>query len=403
MDLLAEQYDLSAYFATSARLISLAHRLRPNDELIRRDWIFSLPRKQRAEELNKYLEGPTSISKQAQEGLQASQDHLNSHKAGECRITSTSDTMKIPFVALHGEDAFTFVGFGLDVDFNGKVRHLQIDTGASGITLSYEAAKRLGLTPEVKLHTGGVGDDGATSSYLTHIATIQIGGIQLSDCEIEVLQKAKWDARLDVDGLIGLDVFNRWLATLNYPDRVLTLNPLPPRPGDPARGTAGTAVQDDDDTPRDAIVPDSMKSWTHIVRIGHQIMLPSKLNGGPLHYVIMDTGSFESLLSLAYAKETGKAKIAEEMQITGISGNVKKVYGVDHATLQFGPVQLPPEFYYSIDLSRFSHNSGVEVSGFAGLPTLSRLTITVDFRDNLMLMKYDPNHDPIKYLQTPRQ
>jgi len=200
-------------------------------------------------------------------------------------------------------------------------------------------------------------------------------------------------------------VFDRWLATLNYPDRVLTLNPLPPRPGDPAKGTANSAsaAADDDDTPRDAILPDSLKGWTHIIRIGHNIMLPSKLNGGPLHYVIMDTGAFESTLSLAYAKEGGKVHRTDDIQIIGISGKVKDVYGLDHATLQFGTVQLPPEFYFVFDLSKTSHNTGVEVSGFAGLPTLSRLTITVDYRDNLMLMKYDPNHDPIKYLQAPSQ
>jgi len=409
MDLLAEQYEISAYYATAARLITLAHRLRPNDEFIRRDWIFSLPRKQRAEELSKYLDGPASLSKDNRDGLQMVQDHLKARKPGECRITSSSESMKIPFVAIKDEDAVSFKAFGLNVAFNGKVRHMQIDTGASGITLSYEAAKRLGLTPEYRLRTGGVGDDGPTSSYLTHVANITIGGVQFSDCIVDVLQKSKWDTRLDVDGLIGLDFFSHWLATLNYPDRNLTLNPLPPRPGDAAKGPAkaadgsSVAADDDDETLHDAIVPDSLKGWMHIIRIGHNIMLPSKLNGGALHYMIMDTGADLSMLSLAYAKEAGKVRIADEMEVTGISGKVKKVYGVDHVTLQFGPVQLPPEFYYSFDLSKQSHDEGVEISGLAGLPTLSRLTISVDYRDNLMLMKYDPNHDPIKYLQVPMQ
>jgi len=44
-------------------------------------------------------------------------------------------------------------------------------------------------------------------------------------------------------------------------------------------------------------------------------------------------------------------------------------------------------------MTNISHDESVEVSGLVGLPTLSRLTITVDYRDNLIQLKYDPKHD----------
>jgi hypothetical protein len=37
---------------------------------------------------------------------------------------------------------------------------------------------------------------------------------------------------LDNDGLIGMDVFSRFVVTLDYPMRKLLLAPLPPRPND---------------------------------------------------------------------------------------------------------------------------------------------------------------------------
>jgi hypothetical protein len=37
---------------------------------------------------------------------------------------------------------------------------------------------------------------------------------------------------VDSDGLIGMDVFSRFLITLDYPMRKLLLAPLPPRPND---------------------------------------------------------------------------------------------------------------------------------------------------------------------------
>jgi hypothetical protein len=81
------------------------------------------------------------------------------------------------------------------------------------------------------------------------------------------------------------------------------------------------------------------------------------------------------------------------MRFTGISGEVKKVYRIDSASLQFGSLALPPTSFSVFDITTVSHDTGAEISGFIGLPTLSRLTISIDYRDNLMQMKYDPKHD----------
>jgi len=404
LDLLAEMYDVSARYATGARVLAVAHQIRPNDELILRDWIESLPRSKRAEELNKYLAGPASLSTSAHEGYVNQQDYLKAHHTGECHIISKSEQTKIPFTPIYGNSHF-IEAYGLDVSFNRNKRRLQIDTGASGIVLTPAAARRLGLTREYKLHTGGVGDEGEVESYLTHVENIQIGDVELSDCMVEVL--AKYKVGDTIDGLIGLDVFYRWLATLDYPNRQLLLSPLPPQPGGTSRaaqnpvGAAGQAQDDDDDIPKDAIEPSTMQDWLHIIRIGHDIFLPAKINSSPLRYIIMDTGSHDSSFSIVFAKEAGKMHRDTDVEVTGLSGKVKEVYRVDNTTLRFGSIQLPPGSFYAFDLTKLSHDTGAEVSGFAGFSTLSRLTITVDYRDNLMQMKYDPNHDPAKYLLAP--
>lgn len=400
MELLADLFDVTAHFATSAHLLNTAHRIRPNDELLLRDWIDSLPRKQRTEELKKYLEGAPSLSPRLHEAYVSEEDHLKDRKPGECSVLTKSDTTKIPFAAIHS-DASHVVAFGLDVSINGKKRRMQIDTGASGIVLTPGAAKRLGLTPEMKLQTGGVGDDGDIESYLSHVQNIQIGEVQFSNCMVEVLTKDKVDD--GIDGLIGLDVFSRWLATLDYPNRQLVLAPLPPRPGEVSRSythpaDAATQLADEDDIPRDAILPAGMTDWMRIIRIGHDILLPSSLNKGTLRYMVMDTGAADTTLSLSFAKATGKAHRDTNVEFRGLSGKVKEVYRLDDAALQFGNTLVPPESLYAFDFTNISHDTGAEVSGLVGLPTLSRLTISVDYRDNLMLMKYDPHHDPANYV-----
>ena len=135
LQLAAQLYTIHAYFQTAASLLRDAHKLRPNDELIRRDWIDSLPRSQRTAELEKYLSGPNALSAKDLADYTVEQDHLKDRHPGECRITAKPDSTKIPFIPIYGDNPHP-VAFGLEVAFNSKKRHMQIDTGASGIVLT---------------------------------------------------------------------------------------------------------------------------------------------------------------------------------------------------------------------------------------------------------------------------
>jgi hypothetical protein len=192
-------------------------------------------------------------------------------------------------------------------------------------------------------------------------------------------------------------------VTLDYQGAKLLLNPLPARPGLKEHanlnsvGAEAQQVDDDDQLPQNAINPPEMKDWLHIVRIGHEILLPSFVNNGPTHFMMADTGASETTFSLALARESGKTKLDSDVKFMGISGEVKKTYRIDNVNLQFGALRLPPQSFWAFDLTNISHDSGVEVSGFVGLPTLSRLTITIDYRDNLINLKYDPKNDHIRF------
>ena len=151
--------------------------------------------------------------------------HLKVRHPGECRITSAAASTRLHMEPVFGAHTYP-VAFGLDVSFNHVKRRMQIDTGASGILLTQSAARALKLTPEFRLKTGGVGDEGDVDSFLAHVQSIKIGDTEISDCMVEVMGKG----HLDVDGLIGMDVFSRWLVTLDYANAEARLAPLSPRP-----------------------------------------------------------------------------------------------------------------------------------------------------------------------------
>jgi hypothetical protein len=105
---------------------------------------------------------------------------------------------------------------------------------------------------------------------------------------------------------------------------------------------------------------------------------------------ILDTGSEMNLISPAAAKEVTKVSRDENMEISGISGAVDKVYETDNFTLAFAGLRLDSLSMSSIDTSKLSHNDGVEVSGFIGEPALYQVVLHIDYRDYLVWCEYTP-------------
>jgi hypothetical protein len=46
----------------------------------------------------------------------------------------------------------------------------------------------------------------------------------------------------------------------------------------------------------------------------------------------------------------------------------------------------------SYDNTMLARTTGVEISGLIGFPTLRELIISIDYRDNLVHVVYDPKH-----------
>ena len=217
---------------------------------------------------------------------------------------------------------------------------------------------------------------------------MQIGDVELSNCMVEVLEKASLK---DADGLIGMDIFQHLLVTLDYPRAELRLDALPARPALPL--ASGSEDKTNDLTgPQDHYIAPEMKDWLHMFRVGHQILLMGSVQGRGERLLMMDTGASQSLLN-SVDLSSGLQEVPHA-EIKGISGAVKQVYVVSGARLRFGSLILPPTTLPAIDLTAISHNTGTEISGIVGLPTLSRLSISIDYRDNLIKLDYAPQHDP---------
>jgi predicted aspartyl protease len=307
---------------------------------------------------------------------------------------------KVPMEAVT-DGPTRFIGWGLDVKFNGKSRRLQIDTGASGITISRAAAMFLGIQREDATQTGGVGDKGVVKTSVTHVASIKIGGIEFTNCPVDILEK--WSV-LDSDGLIGGDVFDASLLTLDFPKHELRIAPLPLRPGETEADRAKLEAAGDDAVvePHDPFIAPGMEKWQRIYRSGdggHFLLMPTGIvdtkrikdvSAWKEKLFILDTGAELNLISPAAAREVTKVSGDSSMEIRGIQGEVNKVYEAGRFTLQFAGLRLDSPSMSSIDTTKDSHNDGVEVSGFIGAPALTQLVLHIDYRDNLVWCEYTP-------------
>ena len=426
---LSDKARLNSMYATARAEVLLAHRLDPDDPDIRRAWIGTLPLRERALELERYLSTPTGDDADERHREQLWLEHLKkqlNEPRKACRLDSTATSTEIPFAELL-YDANHIRAFGLQVKMNQHASRLEIDTGAGGLVVSRTVAQHAGLKPFSETEIGGIGDKKNSKGYAAYADSIQIGNLEFHDCMIEVVDNIRM---MDIDGLIGMDVFSSFLVTLNYPGHKLKLDPLPSRPGEavtaPTLGTSSSRDEDeaqDEDgatsaskagktaetggpaVPGNAVEPaqpkpdkgpfnryiaPEMADYTPVYRVGHNLMLPVALNSSKLKLFVLDTGAWSTTISPSAAREITKVRSNDTLHVRGLNGEVEKAFTADEVTFAFAKVSQRIERVPSFDTAKISKGLGLEVSGFLGARTLELTTIHIDYRDGLVKFDYDP-------------
>ena len=393
---LAEAYDNMAHFetaagfrATAASHLHLAHQLAPNDPTVRGDWIRSLPLEQRIAEREKFFETSKTITDKERPVIAKTLKKMAALSDNRCELQSSTGSARIPMTLIErsGEQLW-----GLEIAFNGRKRVLQIDTGASGFVLTHGAGA-VGLRPVDTSRVGGFGNQGSSGVTLNRADSVHIGGLEFKNCVVETLQNSGilggeamgLGERLDfIDGLVGSDIFDRYLVTLDYIKHEVRLEPLPQNPAHPLQAALLDPLGGSNDPDRmllDRYTAPSMQSWTKIYRQDHAIIMPAYLHtdtkgGHPVLFVV-DTGSFSNLVDLNAIKEFSTTQDTGGYA-QGLSG-VQKLYEAGKFTVDFAGLRLPVKNMDSTDLSRF----GGGIMGFFGFPTLQQLVMHIDYRDNL--------------------
>lgn len=401
---LARLYNAYSLYRKAYDLRNAAHQLAPNDPEIRRAWLNQLPRRERVKALEEYLAGPHPDDEEQTENLRIQLEYLKAtvdKPVHACKLVSRVDSTATKLEELRTSATHTSA-VGLNVGLNGKNAKLELDTGASGITIGSKLAEQAGLEKVSATKFGGIGDKGRQSGYFAIVDKLTIGELEFHDCRVDVSDRK---SVIDRDGLIGANVFGSYLIDIDMPGDRLILTPLPKRPEDAeqekslnSEGEAQSQAKDEGEQakprvvlPRDRYVAPEMASWSRIFHFGHMLMMPTFANDRPTPYLfLIDTGAWANTLSLKVAKEVGKPWEDPRVRVHGLSGTVEHAYRVEDVKLQFGRFLAPKQTYVAFDMEHISKGVGTEMAGTLGFEMLRMLEVKIDYRDGLVDFHYDP-------------
>jgi hypothetical protein len=266
-------------------------------------------------------------------------------------------------------------GVGVRVQFNQQESaRLMLDTGASGISVSAKFAEHAGFEKlgDQSRDAKGIGDKEAEPEHLHIASEVRIGDVVFADYPISASRSAKSS---DFDGLIGADVFKRFVVSIDFPEQEIALEP---------RAASGSG---DSDGPTDAstTVP---PGFQRVFRFGDHLAVPTSINSGKSSLFLVDSGSSSNLVDDTIARESSKVYRDDSVRVRGIQGEVKQTSMADHVTLMFAGFRQDNSSLVAISLAGMSDGMGVAFGGILGMPVLRQMVFTVDYVEGIVRFEY---------------
>jgi predicted aspartyl protease len=268
---------------------------------------------------------------------------------------------------------FTRVGAAVTVNGIGPYTFV-IDTGAGTTSIADTLADRLQLPPLQSVLVHGITEARVTRSVA--INRLQLSGLGFRNLTCPVFPRDQ----LGADGLIGLDVLDRFRLKFNVVRRTATLN---------VRGVS--VVMGGDMVTGSRLRREGMRSVRG--RFGQMIMTQVSVEGQQTAAFI-DSGAQYSIGNMALrqaasARRSDGGRLARQVPLYGVTGQSLSADLAMVDDLRFGPQRLGPTPMLFADLHCF------ETLGLSGRPALligadllGRFReVTLDFPGNMVVFE----------------
>src|SRR5215212_10117594 len=250
------------------------------------------------------------------------------------------------------------------VRVNGSKETLRfvIDTGAGMCVVSTGAADKIGLKPVAR---GGlaraVGGVGRFEIVYGFIQTLQIGETKVDRVPVYIRQF--FNDQETVDGYIGLSVLSKYLSTVDYAGRTMTLLRGDARARAPGPSAGAVEIP---------IRTTSSGFWSGEMNIEGM--------DKPVNFII-DTGASISVVSQALAARSGMDKLAQSgrIRVYGAAGLAENIQTVLLPRVTLGSHARQNVYAAVLDMEPINETSGFEQTGIVGGNVLRHFRVSFDF------------------------
>ncbi|MBZ5508870.1 MAG: aspartyl protease family protein [Acidobacteriia bacterium] len=346
--------------AKSKAAIAKAHELDPEDGDALYEWAVRLPYPENVAALDRHL---TEYHNDA-EVERHEREYMEFVKAIAGRKVWVParevERTEIKMELLTAGASLARRGYGLRVRLNDRANvTLLLDTGSSGVTITRKLAEKIGARKLSEQALEGVGKTGPAVGYKAWVDKVTIGKLEFHDCFVHATPREF----AEVDGMIGTDVFAKYLITLDHPGRKLRLDPLPP--------------------PREENLAAPAEPFTQTFSFGHFLLVPTEVGKKAAGLFVIDSGANANTISPELGNLVPEMR-AYNLPISGASGKVNSAFIAENATMRFAKVNRTGERISTVDLHSVSKDLGVEISGQIGFSALEGMKVIIDYRDGLV-------------------
>jgi tetratricopeptide (TPR) repeat protein len=283
----------------------------------------------------------------------------------------------------------------LQVRINGSKEPLKfvLDTGSGMSVISEETAKRLNIRPVAR---GGlaraVGGGGKFEIVYGYLSSIEIGAVRVESVPVYI--RKFFDTNIPVDGYLGLSVISKFLASIDYGTRRMSLV---------------RQNQTDQMEPWTAKRPEGMLSLAPIAPNDGSVEVPLRstssgfLSGEvtldgfdkALNFIV-DTAASITVISEKLSQEETLLDLLQpsKMRVFGAAGVTDDVKLLQLPRLSFGTSKLEKINAAVLDMEPVNETAGFTQSGILGGNFLRHFRIYFDFARGTMRLEplnYKPN------------
>ncbi|MBV8859614.1 MAG: aspartyl protease family protein [Acidobacteria bacterium] len=276
----------------------------------------------------------------------------------------------------------------INVRVNGSQKTLRfvVDTGAGMCVISDVAADRLGLKAVAR---GGmaraVGGEGRFEIVYGFLQTLHVGEAKVE--RVPVYIRRFYNEQEPVDGYIGLSVLGKYLTTVDYGGRQMSLL----REDEARRATASPAPPKSFEVP---IRTTSSGFWSGEVSFEGLEK--------PVNFII-DTGASISVVSKALAARAGFERYAQAgyIKVYGAAGLADNIQTILLPHFALGSYTWQNIYAAVLDMDALNETAGFEQTGIVGGNLLRRYRVTFDFTRGVVRFVPDPRVTPQDDLSQP--